>query len=535
MASKHMHASRNTEWSFEERTGGELSSASNRIVPRVRSVLANNDSLKSHPEDGYLNLFYFSRLPQDGALGKKTILFVGGGPGSIILPDDPDDAFWLGSLPEMGSGFNVVYFHLRGSGYSQIPASNEFDRFLRTKFAVEDLEDIRKDLFHGKPQQKWDAVVGHSYGSILAHRYAAEYPDAVDKLVLTGAISLHEFRGSGNADKAYESYGNSVNAVRRGILDKLFELREFDRVRDKERIRFKLFGDDSQPGIFQIIEDNFISDQFLIDNYNDRGVQRALQQCGLGGFTIKFFMALRQLRKLGWSPITIQSNERDNLVDAGKTIVDDLRLSAKKLRDAAYVETYRASEFKPRRYSLRVLYVMGVYDGLNRKFLTHWLTSDRRNFRESLTEFPGKAHIAMGGMEPLEKIGIVEADIPRIEAWDPAQYPHSVPTLILNGASDVVTAGYQGKRYYDCALNGPRFFIDIDGAGHDFLLPDVNVPTKRLDRICGRGNCNTIDCIVSAFVELPPKEFDAQARKVYGKLEAAGLVVSTARKLPLAS
>ena len=97
------------------------------------------------PKDGYFDLYYFVQPPKGGP-ARKTVLFCAGGPGEIIRGPSPNETF-AGFLS--ANEYNVVFFHLRGSGFSQIPPSNRFDRFLRTSYAVKDIEAIRR-AFLGK-------------------------------------------------------------------------------------------------------------------------------------------------------------------------------------------------------------------------------------------------------------------------------------------------------------------------------------------------------------------------------------------------
>ena len=241
--------------------------------------------------------------------------------------------------------------------------------------------------------------------------------------------------------------------------------------------------------------------------------------------SVQLFRDLRELRKVGWAPIKSQSNERDFLVEPGKRIVSELRKAKKGLRRAPKNAAETPAQ-QSKRYSLRVLYVMGIYDGLNRKFLKEWLASDARNFRETLRNFPGQAHTRMGGWGAIAKVGEFATDIDSIVPWDPAKFPHDRPTLILNGSADVVTAGSQARRYYDKALNGPTIFVEIDGAGHDFLLPDITVPKTLFDRICREREVNPIDCLIAAFITSPVTEFRSKAKTIFEKLEDKGLSVT---------
>ena len=135
---------------------------------------------------------------------RKNILFISGGPGDIV---DRKNAF-LGSV---SIGANLIYFDVRGSGFSTIPPSNEYDQFLRARYVVADIEALRKKLFKecsiGENRQEtncqtnvtpWDAIYAHSWGTIVAQRYAFEFPDMVRKLILSAPVS----RGHGKTESS---------------------------------------------------------------------------------------------------------------------------------------------------------------------------------------------------------------------------------------------------------------------------------------------------------------------------------------------
>ena len=71
--------------------------------------------------------------------------------------------------------------------------------------------------------------------------------------------------------------------------------------------------------------------------------------------------------------------------------------------------------------------------------------------------------------ESLDKIHIEKDDL--IEPWDPAKYSHRVPTLILNGSADPVTAAGQAEYIFKNALCGPRTLIEFPDVAHDIVLP----------------------------------------------------------------
>ena len=106
-------------------------------------------------------LYYFTLEPLD--MNKPTVLFVAGGPGIVVR-----EGTFVDSLR---SEYNIVYFHVRGSGFSQVPETNSYDEYLRTRYAVDDIERIRENL--RIPQ--WHAIVSYSYGTVLAQQYAGKY------------------------------------------------------------------------------------------------------------------------------------------------------------------------------------------------------------------------------------------------------------------------------------------------------------------------------------------------------------------------
>src|SRR2546422_9457600 len=99
-------------WHPNERTGLKSSG-------KLISVPLNPE----RPREGSFDLYYFVMKPDDGKLGEKTVLFCSGGPGELVQPDDANTFVQF----LKSNGYNIVYFHLRGSGFSQIPQSIKYD------------------------------------------------------------------------------------------------------------------------------------------------------------------------------------------------------------------------------------------------------------------------------------------------------------------------------------------------------------------------------------------------------------------------
>ena len=136
---------------------------------------------------------------------RKWILFIPGGPGEIVDREKP-------TLNFLSDDVNVVYLDIRGSGFSVIPGENDYDQFLRSEYVVEDIETLRKHLVNEcSPWERstvinckrgvnaWDAIYAHSWGTVVAQKYAAQYPDSVKKLILSAPVSRGRHRDTAQA------------------------------------------------------------------------------------------------------------------------------------------------------------------------------------------------------------------------------------------------------------------------------------------------------------------------------------------------
>jgi pimeloyl-ACP methyl ester carboxylesterase len=414
-----------------------------------------------NPKDGYFDLYYFVQPPTGGP-ARKTVLFCAGGPGEIVRGRRPDETFaGFLSLNE----YNVVFFHQRGSGFSQIPPSNRCDRFLRTSYAVKDIEAIRRGLL-GK-DGKWDGIIAWSYGTVLAQQYAHFHSDRVRKLILLAPLSRHMFKGSVNA---FDELKQDVRRIHRQNLERIYDSKEFEddfglMDSEKKRIIEKLFGTPNDPkkkGVFETTEDAFGSIQFVVNEYFDLKQQGELRKYGIHKYGRDFFRKLRDLRRVGSS--TLPKGTRGKRLGIGKELRDEL-LDRKKANDERRDLYIQDSD--------RAFYVIETLDGINPRFLKELSGAGAKDIRGALRKSGGIAHFERGINKSLENVRI--SDREKIEPWDPAKYSHSVPTLVLKGEADPVTAGGQSEYIFSEALKGPRTLIEFPGIGHDFSLPSVGV------------------------------------------------------------
>ena len=101
------------------------------------------------------------------------ILFIHGGPGL-------DHTYFLPQMSQLADNHKLVFFDQRASGRSGIPKDTAA---MRIAMFVDDIEGIRKAL-----RLEDVTVLGHSWGTLLAIRYALKYPKHIASLVLVSPV-----------------------------------------------------------------------------------------------------------------------------------------------------------------------------------------------------------------------------------------------------------------------------------------------------------------------------------------------------------
>ena len=136
----------------------------------------------------------------------RILLAINGGPGvsSRYMID-------LDSLA--GNDLALVTFDQRGVGRSSTPTMDisnfTFDNYL------DDLEAIRQSLGIGSFH-----LLGHSWGGLLALKYAVAYPDKVDSLILIGSAPLKDSELKAFLDKMRTRV---IELMKQGIIDEKLE------------------------------------------------------------------------------------------------------------------------------------------------------------------------------------------------------------------------------------------------------------------------------------------------------------------------
>jgi proline iminopeptidase len=103
---------------------------------------------------------------------------LGEGSPIIVLHGGPDfdHNYFLPELDRLAGSFRLLYYDQRGRGRSAEGVRPE-DISIRSE--MEDLEEVRRHF-----QLASGAVLGHSWGGVLAMEYATRYPDRVSHLIL---------------------------------------------------------------------------------------------------------------------------------------------------------------------------------------------------------------------------------------------------------------------------------------------------------------------------------------------------------------
>jgi proline iminopeptidase len=141
-----------------------------------------------------LNLYLNPSSPREGHIPvKNAALYVreiGQGQPLIILHGGPDfdHSYLVPELDRLSDSFRLIYYDQRGRGKS---AGDILPKDVSLASEMEDLDGLREHF-----QLETVAVLGHSWGGLLAMEYAVRHPDRVSHLVLmnTAPASHDDYR-----------------------------------------------------------------------------------------------------------------------------------------------------------------------------------------------------------------------------------------------------------------------------------------------------------------------------------------------------
>jgi pimeloyl-ACP methyl ester carboxylesterase len=152
-----------------------LTRASRRIAcALLASVAAVRSSAAQQLAASEIPAGFQSRTADVGAA--RIHFVVGGkGPPLLLVHGWPESWYeWRKMMPSLATRFTVVAVDLRGMGASSLEPSGYDKKTLAT-----DLHRLMVSLGYARAD-----IVGHDWGGPVAYAYAAQYRDAVDKLVV---------------------------------------------------------------------------------------------------------------------------------------------------------------------------------------------------------------------------------------------------------------------------------------------------------------------------------------------------------------
>jgi proline iminopeptidase len=247
------------------------------------------------------------------------VVFLRGGPGQGSAHFDA----LVG--PYMERRLRVVYLDQRGSGHSERPPSGDY----AIVTLVEDIEALRREL--GVPKI---ALIGHSFGGLLALEYGAKYPERTSHIVFVSGLwdtvlqcRLRAERLAALHPEAYARVrGDTLNAD--GTRRSDCEL-EFRALRGPERERFNTAIMFPDPAVAARMD----SVNVARDVRNTGEMSRALFSAGLLSYR---FMAHDRLTM----PVLVIAGRHD-----GGAAPAGLRELARRLPNARFVEYERSGHF----------------------------------------------------------------------------------------------------------------------------------------------------------------------------------------------
>ena len=466
---------------------------------------------KSWPCDFHLAYFLGDGFDLDKKQ-RRNILYIPGGPGAIV-----DSESRSATLRLLEKKHNIVYFHPRGMAQSAIDGRKEYDQFLRAEYVVEDIEKLRQAILDYRP---WDAIYAHSWGTVIAQRYAAKFGQPensspkVLSLILSGPVDRHRSdtysartrktienlkaifgyyrsQGSGKCQCASSSFLKPLvtdyTSPQITIMD--------NRLGSSDNFCFltsEMVGRIVRQleKIIPEIDGNYGSADFVVDHFSVLKEDPSFQQ-RLGKFPIEFFAAVRYLQMSGApekQALVFVADSRQR-INAALLIAHSLTaeiptrcrskdaLASVAAADCEYCERYRAARDEMRariggRESRRGNYVYGVYDGVAR-WISLIVGEKGCFYGKDMAAFVAQASDDWRfARDQVRKIGIVDEE--RICPWNPANFRHEVPTLLIKGSRDTVVAGCQAEEFFMNGLkDGRRVFLEFRGLGHDLSVGNL--------------------------------------------------------------
>lgn len=221
-----------------------------------------------------------NRIPVDGASLYTRV--VGEGRPVIVLHGGPDfdHRYLLPELDRFRDRFRLIYYDQRGRGKS---AENARPEDVTLASELEDLDRVREHYSLDAP-----ALLGHSWGTVLALEYAVRHPARVSHLMLMNP-SPASTRDLAILQSAYlEQLGADMDRQRQIVESEAYQAAEPEAVAARYRIHFRpalkrpgdyerlmarmeaIFVEQGNQGILKAraVEERLMEETWNLEDYN---------------------------------------------------------------------------------------------------------------------------------------------------------------------------------------------------------------------------------------------------------------------------
>jgi proline iminopeptidase len=168
---------------------------------------------------------------QEGFVDARGVLIyyksVGNGPPLLVVHGGPGASheYFLPYLLPLARKHRVVFIDERGSGRSE---KLEDAKLYTVENMVEDVEAVRRSLDLGRV-----ALLGHSYGGVLAQAYALKYPSHLSRLLLCSTFSSTK-----EMNRVFDRMKEKMPKELRDRIDKAEKAGLFGQGKDYEKNRY---------------------------------------------------------------------------------------------------------------------------------------------------------------------------------------------------------------------------------------------------------------------------------------------------------
>ena len=132
------------------------------------SMSALQAALSTTPRETRIQVGKASLYSREIGRGQPVIVLHGG--------PDFDHGYLLPDLDRLADAFRLIYYDQRGRGRSGVGVQPEE---VTLTSDVDDLDEVRRHF-----QLESSALLGHSWGTVLALEYALRYPERVSRMIL---------------------------------------------------------------------------------------------------------------------------------------------------------------------------------------------------------------------------------------------------------------------------------------------------------------------------------------------------------------